>query len=66
MALDRSAKSWRDWNEINPWLFPSVLELAEDRGPMGELLRRCIQRKKEITLWVPILSEMEALLREMH
>jgi hypothetical protein len=40
MALDRPAKSWRDWNEVNPWLFPSVLELAEDCGPIGELLRR--------------------------
>jgi hypothetical protein len=31
--------SWPQMHEINPWLFPSVMELAQDGGPIGEVLR---------------------------
>src|SRR4051794_6793001 len=31
------------FHEINPWLFPSPLELANDSGRIGDLLRRLLQ-----------------------
>ena len=33
-------QSWSKWHELNPWLFPPPSELAQDRGPIGEFLRR--------------------------
>lgn len=31
--------TWAKAHEVNPWLFPSVMELSEDRGRIGLLLR---------------------------
>lgn len=35
--------TWSRLRAINAWLFPCVVELANDRGPIGELLRRIPQ-----------------------
>ena len=32
-------RSWAEWQGINPWLFPSIAELSQDRGPIGHILR---------------------------
>jgi hypothetical protein len=39
-ARDSGRKTWRDWHEINPWLFPLPSELAQDPGPVGVFLSR--------------------------
>jgi hypothetical protein len=39
-ARDSGRKTWRDWHETNPWLFPLPSELAKDPGPIGVTMRR--------------------------
>ena len=38
-ARDSDGKIWRDWNEINPWLFPLPSVLARDPGQIGQILQ---------------------------
>ena len=35
----KSQRTWRDWQEINPWLFPSLVELRNDPGFVGWALQ---------------------------
>lgn len=36
---DSLERTWRDWREVNPWLFPLPSELARDPGAIGYFLR---------------------------
>lgn len=37
---DKPARVWAELHELNPVLFPSLLELSRDKGPIGQVLRR--------------------------
>ena len=37
---DKTARSWAEMHKLNPLLFPSLLELSNDRGPIGQVLAR--------------------------
>ena len=40
MTEIKHSATWRDLHDLSPQLFPSVVELAQDSGHIGEILRR--------------------------
>ena len=51
--------TWAELHEVNPWLFPSVLKLAKDRGPIGQLLSKLpeealVETEKSDNAWLSL------------